>query len=161
MPMVTCSCGAEFFAASRGGARCKACGQAYQDGSPVEGAVEPPPGPAEIARVLLTTGYMIAGREIDREIDVITAECAFGHNILKDIAASARDFFGGRSGTVQNTLRDCRKVALTELRKEALEAGADAVIGVDLDYGEIGSGGSTMLFLVASGTAVKLKPGVE
>jgi uncharacterized protein YbjQ (UPF0145 family) len=57
---------------------------------------------------------------------------------------------------VQNTLKDARKVALDELRSEAAYLGADAVIGVDLDYSEISGGGKSMLFLVASGTAVKL-----
>ena len=160
MPMTTCACGAEFFAVSQGESRCKGCGQLYLDGSVVQGpeGAGPDPALAALASITLTTGYTIAGREIEREVEIVTAECVFGHHVLKDLAAGLRDFFGGRSGTVQNTLRDCRKTALAELRKEAAEVGGDAVIGVDLDYGELGGGGSTMLFLVASGTAVKLKP---
>lgn len=160
MPMTSCVCGTEFFVISQGECRCKGCGQLYLDGEIVKGpdAAGPDPVLAALAGITLTTGYAVAGREIEREIDIVTAECAFGHHVIKDLAASMRDFFGGRSGTVQTTLRDCRKTALAELRKEALAVGADAVIGVDLDYGEMGSGGTAMLFLVASGTAVKLKP---
>ena len=68
------------------------------------------------------------------------------------------DVFGGRSEAVQGTLRRARQTCLTELKKEAAAIGADAVIAVDLDYSEFSGGGKSMLFLVASGTAVKLKP---
>ena len=76
----------------------------------------------------------------------------------KPLFAAFRDFFGGRSKAVQDTLRDARRTVLAELRKEALMVGADAVIAIDLDYQEI-SGGQKhgMLMLVASGTAVKVK----
>ena len=67
--------------------------------------------------------------------------------------AGVRDIVGGRSKAVQNTLRDSRRTALYELKKEAYEVGANAVVGVDLDYMEMSSGGS-MVLLVASGTAV-------
>ncbi len=105
----------------------------------------------------ITTSFTISGREIDHEVDVITAECVFGMNIFRDMLAGIRDIVGGRSEATQKVLRDTRKVCLTELRKEAAELGADAVIGVDLDYSEFSGGGKAMLFLVASGTAVKLK----
>jgi uncharacterized protein YbjQ (UPF0145 family) len=64
--------------------------------------------------------------------------------------------FGGRSKSYQSTLKDARKTVLLELRREAHRMGADAVLGVDLDYSEISGGGKSMLFMVASGTAVKL-----
>ena len=85
----------------------------------------------------------------------MTAECAFGMNIFKDLFASVRDIVGGRSRAVQNTLRDARRTALFELKREAWLVGADAVVGVDLDYVELSSAGS-MVMLVASGTAVRL-----
>ena len=78
-----------------------------------------------------------------------------GANIFKDLFAGIRDIVGGRSGAYESTLRDARKTALDELAAEARALGADAVIGVDLDYEVLGSGGS-MLMVSASGTAVKL-----
>ncbi len=78
-------------------------------------------------------------------------------NIFKDFFAGVRDIFGGRSAATQGVLRDARKVVLTELRREAYSVGANAVVGVDLDYSEFSGGGKSMLFLVASGTAVQLK----
>lgn len=109
--------------------------------------------------VTLTTGYTVAGRTIEREVDVITAEVVYGMNIFKDFFAGIRDMVGGRSKSTQNVLRDSRKAVLDELREEAADLGADAVIGIDLDYQEL-SGGEKggMIMLVASGTAVITKP---
>lgn len=106
-----------------------------------------------IASIILTT-EAAAPFEIVERIDIVTAECAFGMNIFKDLFAGLRDVFGGRSEAVQKTMRDARKTALHELRREAYEIGANAVIGVDLDYVEL-SGAGNMVMLVASGTAVK------
>jgi uncharacterized protein YbjQ (UPF0145 family) len=78
-------------------------------------------------------------------------------NMFRDYFAGIRDIFGGRSKASQKVLRDSRRVCLTELRREALISGANAVIGVDLDYNEISGDGKSMLFLVASGTAVTLE----
>ncbi len=110
------------------------------------------------SNITLTTAFSIAHREIEHEIEIISAECVFGMNIFRDFFAGVTDIFGGRSGATQNVLRGARTTALTELRREALIVGADAVIGVDLDYSEFSGQGKSMLFLVASGTAVKLKP---
>lgn len=90
---------------------------------------------------------------ITKRIEIVTAECAFGMNIFKDLFAGVRDIVGGRSKAVQQTMRDSRRTALYELKKEAYEVGANAVVGVDLDYVEIGNNGK-MIMLVASGTAV-------
>jgi len=111
------------------------------------------------AAVTLTTGYTVAGAKIVREIDVISAECVYGMNIFRDFFASVRDMVGGRSKSTQNVLRDSRKAVLAELREEAAALGADAVIGIDLDYQEL-SGGEKggMIMLVASGTAVVTTP---
>ncbi len=107
------------------------------------------------SHITLTTGFTVAGRVIEREIDVISAECVYGMNVLRDFFASVRDVVGGRSGSTQTVLRDARRIVLDELRDEAASIGADAVIGVDLDYQEL-SGGQKggMIMLVASGTAV-------
>ena len=109
------------------------------------------------ADIVLTTGYTVANRDIDFEIDIITAECVYGLHLFKDMFASIRDTFGGRSKALQDALRDARKTVLAELRREAFHTKADAVIGVDLDYQEISGGGKGMLMLVANGTAVRLK----
>ena len=79
-------------------------------------------------------------------------------NIFKDFLSSLTDIFGGRSNTTQNILRDARRNCLFELRLEAVKMGANAVIGVDLDYSEFSGQGKSMLFLVASGTAVLIEP---
>ena len=96
---------------------------------------------------------------ITKRIEIVTAECAFGMNIFKDLFAGVRDIVGGRSEAVQKTMRDSRKTVLYELKKEAYEVGANAVVGVDLDYVELSSGGS-MVMLVASGTAVVIEGAV-
>lgn len=106
--------------------------------------------------ILLTTETQATDLKIMKRIDIITAECVYGMHFFKDIAAGARDIFGGRSKVTQNTLRDLRKTVLAELRKEAHEVGANAVVGVDLDYSEF-TGGNAMLFVVASGTAVVIE----
>jgi uncharacterized protein YbjQ (UPF0145 family) len=78
-------------------------------------------------------------------------------NMFRDIFAAFTDTFGGRSEASQKVLRDARKTCLLELKKEAAQIGADAVIAVDLDYNEFSGGGKSMLFLVASGTAVRVE----
>lgn len=106
--------------------------------------------------VALTTAPSLAGYEIAETIEIITAECALGMSMFTDLFAGVRDLVGGRSKAVQDALRDARKICLAELRKEAAELNANAVIGVRLDYSEISGGGKSMLFLVASGTAVRV-----
>lgn len=109
------------------------------------------------ADVILTTSMFVAGKEIENELEIITSEVVFGMNIFRDFFAGVRDIFGGRSAATQTVLRDARKAALSELRREALMVGADAVIAIDLDYQELAGGGkSGMLMIVASGTAVRL-----
>ena len=93
---------------------------------------------------------------ITKRIEIVTAECAFGMNIFKDLFAGVRDIVGGRSEAVQKTMRDSRRTVLYELKREAYEVGANAVVGVDLDYVELSSAGS-MVMLVASGTAVVIE----
>ena len=108
-----------------------------------------------ISSIILTT-ETAPHLKITKRIEIVTAECAFGMNIFKDLFAGVRDIVGGRSEAVQKTMRDSRKTALYELKKEAYEVGANAVVGVDLDYVEMSSVGS-MVMLVASGTAVVIE----
>ncbi|PZR89679.1 MAG: hypothetical protein DI537_20760 [Stutzerimonas stutzeri] len=109
----------------------------------------------------MTTGLEVPGREVLDIVQIVAAEVALGMHILKDIANSWRDTFGGRSGSVQNLLKDARETCLQELKREAFRADAEAVIGVRLNYSEastIGGSGGGILFVAASGTAVKLGP---
>ena len=108
----------------------------------------------KVEKIVLTTAFSVSNRDIDYEIEVITSECVYGMNIFRDAFASARNIFGGRSDATQKVLSDLRETCLHELKLLAFDKGADAVIAIDLDYSEFSGG---MLFLVASGTAVKLK----
>ena len=105
--------------------------------------------------MIVSTTSTIEGRPARDYLGVVTGEVIVGANIFKDLFASVRDIVGGRSDAYESSLRDARKTALGEMQEEARALGADAVIGVDLDYEVIGQGGS-MLMVSASGTAVKL-----
>ena len=110
----------------------------------------------EINSIILTTENNPQDLFVEERLEIISAECVFGMNIFRDFFATVRDIAGGRSSATQKVLRDARKMCLAELKIEAHSVGADAVIGVDLDYSEFSGGMKSMLFLVASGTAVKL-----
>lgn len=86
----------------------------------------------------------------------MTGEAIIGANIIKDFLAGIRDIVGGRSGAYEKALRTAREEALRDMATEARGRGADAIIGVDLDYEVIGSGNG-MLMVSASGTAVALE----
>jgi uncharacterized protein YbjQ (UPF0145 family) len=105
--------------------------------------------------MIISTTATIEGKPAREYLGIVTGEVIVGANIFKDLFASVRDIVGGRSGAYESSLRDARKTALSEMAEEARALGADAVIGVDLDYEVIGQGGS-MLMVSASGTAVKL-----
>jgi uncharacterized protein YbjQ (UPF0145 family) len=107
------------------------------------------------SRVIITTTPSIEGRPIAEYRGVVTGEAILGANIFKDLFAGIRDIVGGRSGAYEEELRKARTIALEELAIAAEQAGADAVVGVDLDYETVGQGGS-MLMVTASGTAVRL-----
>ena len=84
---------------------------------------------------------------------MVTGETIVGANVLKDFMAGLTDFFGGRSGTYERVLREAKESAMQEMEKRASELGANAVVGIDLDYEAIGQNGS-MLMVTCSGTAV-------
>ncbi len=114
-----------------------------------------------VQNMQISTTPFIPGAKLVRSIDIVTAECVFGMNILKDFFTAITDVFGGRSDTAQKVLRDARKACLDELRLEAAKVGANAIVGIDLDYSEFSGQGKSMLFLVASGTAVLVEPNSE
>lgn len=105
--------------------------------------------------MILTTTPTIEGRTIVEYKGVIFGEVIVGVNFLKDFAAGIRDLIGGRSNTYEQELVEARQTAMEELRARAVAIGADAVVGIDIDYEVLGQGGS-MLMVTASGTAVKL-----
>jgi uncharacterized protein YbjQ (UPF0145 family) len=104
--------------------------------------------------MIITTTPSVEGRQIAEYRGVVTGEAILGANIFKDLFAGIRDIVGGRSGAYEEELRKARMIALEELAAAAEQAGADAVVGVDLDYETVGQGGS-MLMVTASGTAVR------
>ena len=112
---------------------------------------------ARIANIQVTTTPQLDGYCVTKTLDIITAEYVGGVNIFRDYLASVVDIIGGRSATMQNELRKARETCIANLKLEADRIGANAVIGVDLDYSEVSGGGKSMLFLVASGTAVVVK----
>lgn len=120
------------------------------------------PAPPAVARpdhsrMPITTTPSLDGYRVLEVLDIVSAEYVLGINVFRDFLASVRDIVGGRSETTQRAFQDARRGCLLELREEAAALGANAVIGVDLDYSEISGGGKSMLFLVASGTAVRVE----
>jgi uncharacterized protein YbjQ (UPF0145 family) len=105
--------------------------------------------------MILTTTHAVDGRMVSEYLGVVTGEAILGANIVRDLFAGVRDIVGGRSGAYEEELRNAREIALQEMEAEATARGADAVIGIDLDYETVGGQGS-MLMVSASGTAVRL-----
>lgn len=106
--------------------------------------------------MLITTTNSVEGKRIVRYIGLVTGETIIGANIFRDLFAGIRDIVGGRSGSYEQVLREAKNTAVNEMQQYAASMGANAVIGVDLDYETVGSGGS-MLMVTASGTAVVLE----
>ena len=105
--------------------------------------------------MITTTTPDIQGRKIEQYFGVISSEVIIGANIFKDILGGLRDILGGRSGTYERVMEDAKNQALKELETKALRLGANAIVGIDLDFETIGSSGS-MLMVSASGTAVRI-----
>ncbi len=103
--------------------------------------------------MITTTTNNIEGKNITQYIGIVTGETIIGANLFRDIFASVRDVVGGRSGAYEEVLREAKDTALREMSEKAATMGADAVVGIDLDYETIRNG---MLMVSASGTAVKL-----
>lgn len=103
--------------------------------------------------MLVTTTPNVEGKKIVEYKGIIFGEVISGVDFIKDFAAGLTNFFGGRSGSYEGELIEAREAALKEMEKRAAALGANAVIGVDIDYEVLGQGGS-MLMVTASGTAV-------
>lgn len=106
--------------------------------------------------MILTTTPSIEGKSIDTYLGVITGEAVMGANIFKDLFAGIRDIVGGRSAAYEKELRKARRIALEEIGAEAEKLGANAVVGIDIDYEILGEKGG-MLMVSASGTAVRVR----
>ena len=105
--------------------------------------------------MIITTTPGLEGHPIREYLGIVTGEAIIGANIVKDFLAGIRDIVGGRSGAYEQALRTAREEALREMAEEAQARGANAIVGVDLDYEVLGSGNG-MLMVSASGTAVAL-----
>ena len=103
--------------------------------------------------MILTTTPTIEGKEIKSYHGIVIGEAIMGANMFKDLFASIRDIVGGRSGSYEDELTKARQIAFRELEQEALGMGANAVVGIDLDYEVLGDKNS-MLMVSISGTAV-------
>jgi uncharacterized protein YbjQ (UPF0145 family) len=105
--------------------------------------------------MITTTTPNIEGKQIEQYLGIVSSEVIIGANVFKDIMGGLRDFFGGRSGTYEKVIDEARSSAMTELVQRAQAMGANAVVGIDLDFETVGSGGS-MMMVIASGTAVRV-----
>ncbi len=103
----------------------------------------------------LSTTPTLEGQPIKQYYGVVTGEAILGANVFRDFFASVRDIVGGRSGAYEKELRKAREIAFKELAEQAAELGANAVVGIDIDYETVGKD-SSMLMVTVSGTAVKI-----
>ena len=106
--------------------------------------------------MLYTTTDSVQGREIAEYLGVVTGQAIYGANVFRDLFASVRDIVGGRSSAYETVLREGKELALADMCAEALEMGANAVIGVSLDYEVLGEKAG-MLMVAVSGTAVRVE----
>jgi len=106
--------------------------------------------------MILTTTETLEGRRIAAYLGIVSGDAVMGTNIFRDMFAGIRNIVGGRSGSYEKELRAAKKAALEALEEEAAALGADAIVGVDLDYEAIGGETGNMLMVSANGTAVKL-----
>ena len=106
--------------------------------------------------MLISTTSILEGRRVKQYIGLVSGEAILGANIFRDVFANIRDIVGGRSAAYEKELRNAKEIALDEMKQQAASLGANAIIGVDLDYETIGQSGG-MLMVSASGTAVVIE----
>lgn len=104
--------------------------------------------------MIVTTTSNIEGKQIEQYLGLVSGEVILGANVVRDFLASITDIIGGRSGTYESKLAEGRDMAVEEMVKKARNMGANAVVGVDLDFETLRDG---MMMCIATGTAVKLK----
>ena len=103
--------------------------------------------------MILTTTPNVEGYPVKSYLGLVCGEVISGVDFVKDFAAGLSNFFGGRSGTYEKELIEAREQAINEMAQRAAQMGANAVVGIDMDYEVLGQGGN-MLMVTASGTAV-------
>ena len=106
--------------------------------------------------MILSTTPTLEGRQITEYHGIVVGEAIMGANVFKDLFAKLTDIVGGRSGAYEKELSKARKIAMEELSEHAKELGANAVVGIDLDYEVVGPNGG-MLMVSVSGTAVAVR----
>lgn len=106
--------------------------------------------------MIITTTESIEGRRVTAYLGIVSGDAVMGTNVFKDFFAGIRDIVGGRSGAYEKELQKAKEFALEDMQARAAELGADAIIGVDLDYESISGEKVNMLMVSANGTAVKL-----
>ena len=106
--------------------------------------------------MITTTTNTIEGRQIREYLGLVTGEAIMGANVFRDFMAGITDLIGGRSGAYESKLADARETALQELQDLAQQKGANAVVGIDIDYEVLGANNG-MLMVTATGTAVKIE----
>ncbi len=106
--------------------------------------------------MIVTTTDSVDGRQVAEYLGVVAGQAVMGTNVFKDFFAGITDILGGRSGSYEKELQKAKDLAMEDLMEAAAELGADAVVGVDLDYEHIGTGEKSMLMVSVNGTAVKL-----
>ncbi|WP_299119374.1 heavy metal-binding domain-containing protein [uncultured Tenacibaculum sp.] len=105
--------------------------------------------------MIISTTHTIENKPAKEYLGIVTGETIIGANILKDFFAGIRDIVGGRSGSYEKVLREAKDTSLREMQERAQSLGANAIVGVDLDYETVGPNGG-MLMVTASGTAIKI-----
>lgn len=105
--------------------------------------------------MLVTTTDSVDGKTVSEYCGIVSGEAIMGANLFKDFFAGIRDVVGGRSGAYEKEFRKAKEAAMEDMIEDAQAMGADAVIGIDLDYEVIGGDNKTMLMVSANGTAVK------
>jgi uncharacterized protein YbjQ (UPF0145 family) len=104
--------------------------------------------------MIVSTTHTLQGKKVERYLGVVSGEAIMGANVVRDFLASVTDVIGGRSSSYENKLAEGREIALREMQEKAQRLGANAVIGVDLDFETLRDG---MMMCVATGTAVYMK----
>lgn len=107
--------------------------------------------------MIVSTTDNVPGRETTEILGIVAGEAILGVNFFRDLVAGLRDIFGGRSGGYQKALREAREHALADMEEEAKALGADAIIGLDIDYESIDTQKGAMLMVSCNGTAVRMR----
>ena len=105
--------------------------------------------------MIFSTTNSLEGKTINQYLGIVSGEVILGANIFKDLFAGVRDIVGGRSGAYEKSLQDARSAAFTEIKEKAEKLGANAVVGIDIDYETIGTN-SSMLMVSVTGTAIEI-----